>query len=64
MIHFFTETLSGLTYFIVLVVCIILILALIGVMSEIKYIKTIDEPIKNNDDKNSLDNNNIITNSN
>lgn len=64
MIHFFTETLSGLTYFIVLVICIILILALIGVMSEIKYIKTIDEPIKNNDDKNSLDNNNIITNSN
>ena len=64
MIHFFTETLSGLTYFIVLVICIILILALIGVMSEVKYIKTIDEPIKNNDDKNSLDNNNIITNSN
>lgn len=64
MIHFFTETLSGLTYFIVLVICIILILALIGVMSEIKYIKTIDEPIKNNDNKNSLDNNNIITNSN
>ena len=43
MINFFTKTLSGTTYIISTIICVILILALIGVMSEIKYIDTIDE---------------------
>ncbi len=46
MIELFTETLSGFRYIILVVVCIILILALIGVKSELKYIKTIDSPSK------------------
>lgn len=51
MIKFFTETLSGTTYIIVFIICIILILSLIGVMSEIKYVKT--EPASPNKGKES-----------
>ena len=44
MIDFFTKTLSGGTYVITVIVCVILILALIGVMDELKYIDTIETP--------------------
>ena len=57
MIDFFTKTLSGTTYIIALIICIILILALIGVMSEIKYVEIKDEPSKQNEGQNQINNN-------
>lgn len=48
MIDFFTKTLSGSTYVIVVIICVILILSLIGVIDELKYVDSPKEPPKDN----------------
>ena len=48
MLDFFTKTLSGLTYVIVVILCIIIIFALIGVLDELKYKEVIDDLPKGN----------------